>query len=263
VNDDTSLLPFDLGQLVRRQWHDGRWFLSVVDVVAALTDTDTPRRYWSDLKRKLHQEGFQLYEKIVQLKMRSLDGKSYATDAADVETMLRVMQSIPSPKAEPVKQWLAKLGSERLHETPPSDLLAGLTEDQRRLFLRGQVADRNITLAETAQTAGIVTTRDFALFQDWGYRGCTAARRPATSPPGKRWRRVSRFLIGWGQKSLAAISFANCRPKRSSAATMCRPNRKPTVPTTRRGKWCAGPSRSSEAQCPKTCPHQPRVSSRF
>jgi hypothetical protein len=75
-----------------------------------LAESETPRRYWSDLKRKLRDEGFELYEKIVQLKMRSLDGKNYATDAADVETMLRIVQSIPSPKAEPVKHWLAQVG---------------------------------------------------------------------------------------------------------------------------------------------------------
>jgi DNA-damage-inducible protein D len=179
---DRALLPFDddgaggesASRLIRRQWHDGRWFFSVVDVVAVLTDSDTPRRYWSDLKRKLaNVEGFsELYAKIVQLKMRSLDGKHYATDAADVETMLRIIQSIPSPRAEPVKQWLARVGTERLDAiTESRDLLAGMSEDQRRLFLRGQLADRNIALSEAAASAGVLTSRDFALFQDWGYRG--------------------------------------------------------------------------------------------
>lgn len=108
--DDQAILPFDdgsAGRLIRRVWHEGRWYFSVVDVIAVLTDSDIPRRYWSDLKRKLHDdEGFsQLYEKIVQLKLRSpLDGKKYATDAADTETMLRIVQSVPSPKAEPIKQ---------------------------------------------------------------------------------------------------------------------------------------------------------------
>ena len=75
-----------------------------------------PRRYWSDLKRKLNAEGSQLYENIVQLKMKSADGKSYNTDVADVEQLFRLIQSIPSPKAEPFKQWLAQLGRERLEE---------------------------------------------------------------------------------------------------------------------------------------------------
>jgi DNA-damage-inducible protein D len=176
---DRALLPFDgsaggesADRLIRRQWHDGRWFFSVVDVVAVLTDSDTPRRYWSDLKRKLHAEGFEPYDKIVPLKMRSLDGKNRETDAADVETMLRIIQSIPSPRAEPVKQWLARVGTERLDAiTESRDLLAGMSEDQRRLFLRGQLADRNSALSEAAASAGVVTSRDFALFQDWGYRG--------------------------------------------------------------------------------------------
>src|SRR5258708_2572522 len=83
MTDDRALLPFDegVGRPTRRQWHDGRWFFSVVDAVAVLTDSDAPRRYWSDLKRKLHEEGFEPYEKIVQLKMRALDGKLRETDA--------------------------------------------------------------------------------------------------------------------------------------------------------------------------------------
>ena len=173
MTDDRALLPFDEGdgRLIRRQWHDGQWYFSVVDVVGLLTDSGEPRRYWSDLKRKLHEEGFQPYEKIVQLKMRSLDGKQRATDAADVETMFRIVQSVPSPKAEPVKQWLAKVGTEKLEEIAESDLLSGMTTEQRAIFLRGQVADRNLSLADAAASAGVVTGRDFAVFQDWGYRG--------------------------------------------------------------------------------------------
>lgn len=93
-----------------------KWYVSVIDVIEVLTDSANPRRYWSDLKRKLNAEGSQLYENIVQLKMKSADGKSYNTDVADVEQLFRLIQSIPSPKAEPFKQWLAQLGRERLEE---------------------------------------------------------------------------------------------------------------------------------------------------
>ena len=95
-----------------------KWFFSIIDIIAILTDSKNPRRYWSDLKSKLtDDEGFgQLYEKIVQLKLESTDGKKYSTDCADAETMLRIIQSVPSPKAEPVKQWLAKVGYERMKE---------------------------------------------------------------------------------------------------------------------------------------------------
>lgn len=175
-NDKQAMLPFEgaSGRLIRRQWYDGRWFFSVVDVIAVLTEAQTPRNYWSDLKRRLaRDEGFsELHAKIVRLKMRSLDGKTYATDAADTETMLRIVQSIPSPKAEPVKQWLAIVGTERLDEIAQNDLLAGLTPEQRAIFLRGQIADRNLTLADAAVAVGVITSRDFALFQDFGYRGC-------------------------------------------------------------------------------------------
>ena len=94
------------------------WFFSVVDVVGALTDSTNPRRYWSDLKKQItEQEGFsELYEKIVQLKLKAPDGKMRETDCANTESLFRIIQSIPSPKAEPFKLWLAKVGYERIQE---------------------------------------------------------------------------------------------------------------------------------------------------
>jgi prophage antirepressor-like protein len=94
------------------------WFFSVVDVVGALTDSANPRRYWSDLKKQLSEkEGFsELYGKIVQLKLKASDGKRYITDCASTESLFRIIQSIPSPKAEPFKRWLAKVGYERIQE---------------------------------------------------------------------------------------------------------------------------------------------------
>lgn len=105
---------------IRTAWDEEKeeWYFSVVDVVGVLTGTDNPRRYWSDLKRKLKKEGaVQLYEKIVQLKMLSSDGKRYNTDVADTAQLLRIIQSVPSPKAEPFKVWLAEVGRERIEET--------------------------------------------------------------------------------------------------------------------------------------------------
>jgi DNA-damage-inducible protein D len=108
-NPSTALLPFEgNGRLIRRQWHDGRWFFSVVDVVAVLTDSADPGNYWRVLKSRLQAEGAgEPITNCNRLKMQALDGKLRETDAADVETMLRIIQSIPSPRAEPVKQWLA------------------------------------------------------------------------------------------------------------------------------------------------------------
>ncbi|HNW99637.1 MAG TPA: Bro-N domain-containing protein [Bacteroidales bacterium] len=104
---------------IRTVWNemDQTWYFAIIDVVEVLTESSNPRRYWSDLKRKLNSEGFsQLYEIIVQLKMISSDGKKYTTDCADAKGLLRIIQSIPSPKAEPFKQWLAQVGSDRLDE---------------------------------------------------------------------------------------------------------------------------------------------------
>ena len=107
------------GREIRSIWDSEKeeYYFSVVDVVGALTNANIPRNYWSDLKRKLKQEGSQLHEKIVQLKMKSLkDGKSYLTDVLDTKGIFRLIESIPSPKAEPFKLWLANLGSERVDE---------------------------------------------------------------------------------------------------------------------------------------------------
>ena len=109
---------------VRSVWDSEaeKWFISIIDVIEILTDSANPRRYWSDLKIKLQREGSQLYEKIVQLKIKAPDGKMRLTDVADVEQLFRLIQSIPSPKAEPFKQWLAQLGRERLEEIDDPEL---------------------------------------------------------------------------------------------------------------------------------------------
>lgn len=104
---------------VRSVWDDEKeeWYFSVVDVVGVLSSSSEPKRYWSDLKRKLLKEGaVETYEKIVRLKMPSPDGKTRFTDAATLSQLLRLIQSIPSPKAEPFKRWLAKVGAERIDE---------------------------------------------------------------------------------------------------------------------------------------------------
>lgn len=114
-----SAAQFD-GKDIRRVYDEASetWWFSVVDVVQVLTDSSNARRYWSDLKRKLAKEAGseQLYEKIVQLKLASTDGRLRETDCAEVTTLLRLVQSIPSPKAEPIKLWLAKVGYERMQE---------------------------------------------------------------------------------------------------------------------------------------------------
>lgn len=92
------------------------YYYSVIDVIAVLTESKNPNRYWSDLKRKLSDESGQPYENIVRLKLKATDGKMRETDAANTKQLLRIVQSVPSPKAEPFKQWLAQMGKERLEE---------------------------------------------------------------------------------------------------------------------------------------------------
>jgi len=109
---------------VRVHWDEDKekWYFSVVDVIGILAENTRPRKYWNDLKKKLMDEGSQLSENIGQLKMQSADGKFYKTDIADTEQLLRLIQSVPSPKAEPFKIWLAKVGYERIEETEDPEL---------------------------------------------------------------------------------------------------------------------------------------------
>jgi hypothetical protein len=123
VNKNFKVAIFQ-GKQIRRYWDNEKelWYFSIIDVIRVLTGSTNPRRYWSDLKIKLQKEGSEVYEKIVQLKMQAPDGKYYLTDSADTEVMLRVIQSIPSPNAEPFKLWLARIGYERLEETADPEL---------------------------------------------------------------------------------------------------------------------------------------------
>jgi len=115
---DNSIVLFHEKQ-VRRFWDEDKelWYFSIVDVIEVLTESVNPRKYWNALKTKLLSEGSELSQKLGQLKMQSSDGKFYKTDVLDTENILRLIQSIPSPKAEPFKLWLAKVGYERIEET--------------------------------------------------------------------------------------------------------------------------------------------------
>lgn len=123
MKEKTEIKIFEQKQ-VRTFW-DGnseKWYLSVIDIISTLTESTIPKRYWSDLKKKLIKEGSELYDKIVQLKFEAADGKKYATDCLEVQNVFRLIQSIPSPKAEPFKLWLAQVASERLDEMQDPEL---------------------------------------------------------------------------------------------------------------------------------------------
>ena len=117
---------------IRSVWNEEeqKWYFSIIDIIEILTGTDRPRKYWSDLKAKLKKEGSELSEKIGQLKMEAEDGKTRLSDVADTKQLLRLIQSIPSPKAEPFKRWLAQVGSDRLDEIENPELAA----QRRRKF---------------------------------------------------------------------------------------------------------------------------------
>lgn len=123
MKKENSIIIFNQKQ-VRRAWDNEKelWYFSVVDVIEILTESPRPRKYWNALKTKLNNEGSQLSQNMGQLKMKSSDGKSYLTDVLDTENILRLIQSIPSPKAEPFKLWLAKIGYERIEETEDPEI---------------------------------------------------------------------------------------------------------------------------------------------
>jgi DNA-damage-inducible protein D len=118
---EKSLVVFQ-DKKIRRIWFKDEWWFSVIDIVQALDVSSIPKRYWSDLKISLINEGFELYEKIVQLKLIAEDGKLRETDCANTKNMFRIIQSIPSKKAEPFKQWLAQVGYERIQEIENPEL---------------------------------------------------------------------------------------------------------------------------------------------
>ncbi len=126
-----KLIVFGAKQ-IRRLWVDDQWYFSIVDIVAALTDSDAPSKYWTAMKRREENaSGFQLSTICRQLKLTSADGKSYKTEAVNTEAAFRIIQSIPSPKAEPFKRWLAQVGYERVQEIENPELAQ---QRMRQLF---------------------------------------------------------------------------------------------------------------------------------
>ena len=119
--DENAIIVFQ-GNNIRRTWLNDEWWFSVVDIIGVLTQTDRARKYWSDLKTKLQDEGFEVSAKIGQLKLIADDGKLRITDCVNTKNAFRIIQSIPSPKAEPFKQWLAQVGYERVQEIENPEL---------------------------------------------------------------------------------------------------------------------------------------------
>lgn len=167
-----DLMKFENKQ-VRSHWdaEEEKWYFSIVDVIAVLTDSPNPRKYWSVLKTRLKKEGSELATNCSQLKMKSADGKYYKTDVADTEQLLRLIQSVPSPKAEPFKQWLAKVGSQRLDQIQDPELsIQQALQDYRRLGYSDDWINQRLKsieirkeLTDEWQRTGITDNKDFAV----------------------------------------------------------------------------------------------------
>ena len=178
-NNKTTLKIFE-NQNIRTVWDSEKddYYFSIIDIIKALTDSSRPRKYWNDLKNKLREEGSELSDKIGQLKMKSQDGKFYKTDVLDTKGILRLIQSIPSPKAEPFKLWLAKLGSERIDETfdPSKAINRAITVYKAQGFddawiekrLKG-ILHRN-KLTETWKERGINESVEYAILTNEIYK---------------------------------------------------------------------------------------------
>ena len=176
------------GKEIRSIWDDEKeeYYFSVVDVISVLTESKIPRRYWTDLKNKLVEEGSQLYENIVQLKMKSKkDGKNYLTDVLDTEGILRLIESVPSPNAEPFKLWLAHLGKERIDEVFDPELAInravsyyqkkGYSDDWIKSRVNGILSRKKLT--DAWKESGINESYEYAMltneiYQNWS--GMTA-----------------------------------------------------------------------------------------
>lgn len=164
---------------IRREWYKNDWYFSIIDVIEVLVENNNrPRKYWSDLKQKLISEGFvEVSEKIGQLKMLAKDGKMRLTDVADTKTLLRIIQTIPSPKAEPFKRWLAQVGSERLDEIVNPELAINRAKEtyirkgyeDTWIAQRLKSIDSRKELTDTWKERG-AKDRDYAILTDEIYK---------------------------------------------------------------------------------------------
>ncbi len=198
-------LPTLEGPVVRRTWHQGRWWFVVVDVVAALTESPSPDGYLRDLRRRDEELSAGWAVLVTPVPVTTPGGRQLL-NCATLESVLRIIQSIPSPKAEPFKLWLAKVGNERVEEARATDFGA-LSENQRRLLLRGQVAEHNKDLAAAAKQAGVATPLDYAVFQDYGYRGLYGGLGAKDIHARKGLKKNQKILDHMGSTELAANLF--------------------------------------------------------
>ncbi len=167
-------------ETIRTVWdkENEKYYISIVDLVGVMAESDRPRKYWSDLKSKLKQEGNEVSEKIGQLKLKSQDGKYRLTDVCDIEEMFRIIESIPSKNAEPIKQWLAKLGKERIDEVfDPSisaqraiDLYRAKGYDEAWIQKRLKGMQDRKKLTDVWKDGGITENKEYAILTNEIYK---------------------------------------------------------------------------------------------
>lgn len=168
----TTEISLFRGTQIRKTVRNNEWWFSIIDVIGALTESDRPRKYWNDLKKKLQGEGYvEVSEKIGHLKLLAPDGKWRETDCANTETLFRIIQSVPSPKAEPFKRWLARVGYERIKEIEDPELaikrtrmlykLKGYSEDWIEKRMRGIAIREELT--DEWQKRGVRQQRDYKI----------------------------------------------------------------------------------------------------
>lgn len=204
---ETTKIAVFRGKQVRRTIHNDEWWFSITDIIEALTGNERPRKYWNDPKKKLIKEGYaEVSEKIGQLKMRAADGKYYLTDCADTETVFRIIQTIPSPKAEPFKRWLARVGYERVQEIEDPELATkrtralykakGYSDDWIERRMRGIAVREELT--DEWKRRGVKEDNDFAILtaeiSKATFVACALAADNRDRDIGKNERLIASFL---------------------------------------------------------------------
>ena len=192
--------------VVRRTWHEGQWWFAIVDVVAALTDSQNPEGYLKDLRRRDNGLAEGWGQIATPLRMTTPGGPQLL-NCATVEGVMRLIQSIPSPQAEPFKRWLAQVGYERIQEFETAVDFDTLSEGQRRLLLRDELSRHNKDLAAAAKRAGVETPVEYAIFQNHGYQGLYGGMDQKQIHARKGLKKSQKILDHMGSTELAANLF--------------------------------------------------------
>lgn len=203
--DAIDALPTHEGAAVRRTWHADQWWFAVIDLVSALTDSESPENYLRNLRRRDAELSVSWEKWVTPLRVTTAGGPQLL-NCTTLEGALRIIQSIPSPKAEPFKRWLARVGNERIQGQEAVDFDA-LSENQRRLFLRDQISQHNKDLAAAAKQAGVETPLEYAVFQEHGYKGLYGGLGAKDIHARKALKKSQKILDHMGSTELAANLF--------------------------------------------------------